>query len=67
LDLSGERRIRVRILVSHRLETGWLGLDLSVERRIWVRILVSRGFEAVNTVFGGNFDFGMKDAFPTRT
>jgi hypothetical protein len=31
-----------------------------VSATFWSRIMISRGFEAVNTVFGGYFGFGRK-------
>jgi hypothetical protein len=36
------------------------GLDLWVFATFWSRSMISRGFEAVNTVFGGYFVFGKK-------
>jgi hypothetical protein len=32
----------------------------------WSRIMISRGFEAVNTVFGGYFGFGKKKPHSLR-
>jgi hypothetical protein len=34
---------------------------LVVSATFWSRIMISRGFEAVNTVFGGYFGFGKKN------
>jgi hypothetical protein len=60
---SSDRPYKSRvIIILSQLDLMW-----GDERRIWVRILVSRGFDAVNTVFGGDFVCGMKDSFSTRT
>jgi hypothetical protein len=40
---------------------------VAVSAIFWSRIMISRGFEAVNTVFGGYFGFGGKTTFSPRT